>query len=77
MENKKSENKTFPLPQKKKFNSNIKKWIKIVWVAFFAVVLGISTLFFAVSQGFVGDMPDVKEFPHCFLQFLRALGEIS
>lgn len=61
MENKKSENKTFPLPQKKKFNSNIKKWIKIVWVAFFAVVLGISTLFFAVSQGFVGDMPDVKE----------------
>ncbi|WP_313098427.1 transglycosylase domain-containing protein [Epilithonimonas sp.] len=61
MENKKSENKTFPLPQKKKSNSNIKKWIKIVWVAFFAVVLGISTLFFAVSQGFVGDMPDVKE----------------
>ncbi len=61
MENKKSENKTFPLPEKKKSKPSIKKWIKFVWIGFFAVVLGISALFFAVSQGFVGDMPDVKE----------------
>lgn len=61
MENKKSENKTFPLPEKKKSKPFIKKWIKFVWIGFFAVVLGISALFFAVSQGFVGDMPDVKE----------------
>ncbi|MDP9957437.1 penicillin-binding protein 1A [Epilithonimonas hungarica] len=61
MENKKTEHKTFPLPDKKKSKSGIKKWIKIVWIGFFAVVLGISALFFAVSQGFVGDMPDVKE----------------
>lgn len=61
MENKRPENKTFPLPKKKNPNSSIKKWIKIVWVGFLAVVLGISALFFAVSQGFVGDMPDVKD----------------
>lgn len=61
MENKKTENKTFPLPDKKKAKSGIRKWIKFIWIAFFAVVLGISGLFFAVSQGFVGDMPDVKE----------------
>ena len=62
MENKKPENKTFPLPNRKKTGSNVKKWIKIVWAGFLAVVLGISALFFAVSQGFLGDMPDVKEF---------------
>ena len=61
MENKKTEHKTFPLPDKKKAKSGIRKWVKFIWIAFFAVVLGISGLFFAVSQGFVGDMPDVKE----------------
>ena len=61
MENNKTEHKTFPLPKKTKSNTSTKKWIKIVWIAFFAVVLGISGLFFAVSQGFLGDMPDVKE----------------
>ena len=61
MENKKAENKTFPLPDKRKAKSGIRKWIKFIWIGFLAVVLGISGLFFAVSQGFVGDMPDVKE----------------
>lgn len=61
MENKKTEHKTFPLPDKKKAKSGVRKWIKFVWIAFFAAVLGIAGLFFAVSQGFVGDMPDVKE----------------
>src|SRR6218665_2915230 len=61
MENKKTEHKTFPLPDKKKARSGIRKWIKVIWIGFLAVVLGIAGLFFAVSQGFVGDMPDVKE----------------
>lgn len=61
MENRKSENKTFPLPEKKKSKPFVKKWIKIVWMSFLGLVLGISALFFAVSQGFIGDMPDVKE----------------
>ncbi|MDN5630076.1 MAG: transglycosylase domain-containing protein, partial [Lactococcus sp.] len=61
MENKKPEQKTFPLPEKKKPKTTVKKWIKIIWIGFFALVLGISALFFAVSQGFLGDMPDVKE----------------
>ncbi|SDI32970.1 penicillin-binding protein 1A [Chryseobacterium taeanense] len=52
--------KTFPLPPKKK-NTGWKKWVKFIWIGFFAVVLGISGLFFAVSQGFLGEMPDVKE----------------
>ncbi|HAV02544.1 MAG TPA: peptidoglycan glycosyltransferase [Chryseobacterium sp.] len=51
----------FPLPPKKKRNTGWKKWVKIIWVGLLAVVLGISALFFAVSQGFLGDMPDVKE----------------
>ncbi len=51
----------FPLPPKKKRNTGWKKWVKIIWVGLLAIVLGISALFFAVSQGFLGDMPDVKE----------------
>ncbi|WP_415325019.1 penicillin-binding protein 1A [Chryseobacterium sp. MMS23-Vi53] len=55
-----SKGKTFPLPPKKK-NTGWKKWVSFIWIGFFAVVLGISGLFFAVSQGFLGEMPDVKE----------------
>ncbi|MBQ0152955.1 MAG: transglycosylase domain-containing protein [Chryseobacterium sp.] len=51
--------KTFPLPPKK--DNSWKKWVRLVWIGFLAVVLGISGLFFAVSQGFLGEMPDVKE----------------
>lgn len=53
--------KTFPLPPKKKKDTSWKKWVKLIWIALIAVVLGISGLFFAVSQGFLGEMPDVKE----------------
>ena len=55
--------KTFPLPPKNngKKNTAWKRWVKFIWVGFIAVVLGISGLFFAVSQGFLGEMPDVKE----------------
>jgi penicillin-binding protein 1A len=35
--------------------------VRLVWIAVIALILGISGLFFAVSQGFLGDMPDVKE----------------
>jgi penicillin-binding protein 1A len=49
-----------PLPPKKK-DTTWKRWVKFIWIGFFALVLGISGLFFAVSQGFLGEMPDVKE----------------
>lgn len=52
---------TFPLPLKKVKNRNWKKWVKFIWLGLIALVLGISALFFAVSQGFLGSMPDVKE----------------
>ncbi|QIY91568.1 transglycosylase domain-containing protein [Chryseobacterium gallinarum] len=63
-ENKKnagSKGKTFPLPPKKKKDTSWKKWVSFIWIGLIAVVLGISGLFFAVSQGFLGEMPDVKE----------------
>ena len=53
--------KTFPLPPKNKKNDSWKRWVKFIWIGLIAVVLGISGLFFAVSQGFLGEMPDVKE----------------
>lgn len=57
-----SQGKTFPLPPKKnKKDTSWKKWVKFIWLGLIAVVLGISALFFAVSQGFLGEMPDVKE----------------
>ena len=52
---------TFPLPPKKQKNTGWKKWVKFVWMALIAAVIGISAVFFAVSQGFLGSMPDVKE----------------
>lgn len=52
---------TFPLPKKKVKNSSWKKWVKYIWLGLIVIVLGISATFFAVSQGFLGDMPDVKE----------------
>ena len=41
MENKKTEHKTFPLPDKKKAKSGIRKWVKFIWIAFFAVNLDV------------------------------------
>ncbi|MCG7279922.1 transglycosylase domain-containing protein [Chryseobacterium taklimakanense] len=63
MENKKTKTtgSTFPLPPKKVKNTGYKKWIKFVWMALITLVLGIAGLFFAVSQGFLGEMPDVKQ----------------
>ncbi|GAB0154966.1 transglycosylase domain-containing protein [Chryseobacterium sp. Alg-005] len=57
-----SQGKTFPLPPKKnKKDTSWKKWVKFIWLGLIAAVVGISALFFAVSQGFLGEMPDVKE----------------
>ncbi|MDO5614992.1 MAG: transglycosylase domain-containing protein [Cruoricaptor ignavus] len=63
MENKKTSNKksTFPLPPKKKKNKGTGRWIKLIWTCLILLVLGISGLFFAVAQGFLGEMPEVKE----------------
>ena len=52
---------TFPLPPKKVKNTGWKKWVRLIWIGLIAVILGIAGLFFAVSQGFLGDMPNVKE----------------
>ncbi|WP_027375828.1 penicillin-binding protein 1A [Kaistella palustris] len=65
MENKKSPGRkpqqTFPLPPKKIKNRGWKKWVKLIWMGLVILVLGISAVFFGVSQGFFGSMPDVKE----------------
>ena len=65
MENKKNQGskpkQTFPLPPKKQRDTGWKKWVKFVWMALIAVIIGIAAVFFATSQGFLGSMPDVKE----------------
>lgn len=50
----------FPLPEKKQ-KSKVGRWIKIVWISLLVIVLSISGLFFAVSEGFFGPMPDTEE----------------
>lgn len=55
------QNASFPLPPKKKKNTGYRKWVRLIWVGLIAIILGISGLFFAVSQGFLGEMPDVQE----------------
>lgn len=63
MENKKTSKPAskFPLPPKKKTEGARNRWIKWVWTGLIVAVLGIAALFFAVSQGFLGDMPEVTE----------------
>ena len=41
--------------------SSVSKWIKFIWLSFFGIVIGLVLLFFSVSQGFLGEMPDVKD----------------
>lgn len=52
---------TFPLPPKKKKSTGYRKWIGLIWIGLIAFVLGIAGLFFATSQGLLGEMPDVKD----------------
>ena len=41
--------------------SSVSKWIKFIWLSFFGMVIGLVLLFFSVSQGFLGEMPDVQD----------------
>lgn len=61
--NKRKANHTFPLPPKKQppKRQGWKKWIRFIWIGLIALIIGIAALFFAVSQGFLGDMPEVSE----------------
>ena len=52
---------SFPLPPKKEKKDGYKKWVKFIWYSFLGIVGGIFLLFFAISQGFIGEMPDVKQ----------------
>lgn len=63
MEHKKNNTteKIFPLPKKKRKNKGVGRWIKLIWISLIVFVLGITGLFFALSQGFLGEMPDVKQ----------------
>jgi monofunctional biosynthetic peptidoglycan transglycosylase len=48
------------LPTKKK-KSYVGRWIKLIWLGFIGTVAGIVALFFSISQGFLGEMPDMKD----------------
>ena len=65
MENKKNTgnttNKTFPLPPKKIKKRGWKKWVALIWAVLILLAISIPAFFFAVSQGFLGEMPEVKE----------------
>lgn len=52
---------TFPLPPQKDRKMGYRKWIKYIWYGLTATIAGIALLFFLLSQGFLGDMPDVKQ----------------
>ncbi len=51
----------FPLPPKKEKKVGYKRWIKFIWYSLLGFVGGVFLLFFAISQGFIGEMPDVKQ----------------
>lgn len=57
--NKNQSEKTFPLPQKK--NKGWRKWVALIWLGFFTFVIGTAALFYGVSNGLLGEMPDVIE----------------
>ena len=48
------------LPTKKK-KSYVGRWIKLIWLGFIGIVAAIVALFFSISQGFLGEMPDMKD----------------
>lgn len=52
---------TFPLPPKKKNNRKYRRWIGFIWLGFLATVVGLTGLFFAVANGLLGEIPDIKE----------------
>lgn len=48
------------LPTKKK-KSYVGRWIKLIWLGFIGTLAAIVALFFSISQGFLGEMPDMKD----------------
>ena len=48
------------LPTKKK-KPYVGRWIKLIWLGFIGTVAAIVALFFSISQGFLGEMPDMKD----------------
>jgi penicillin-binding protein 1A len=52
---------TFLLPPKKENKKGYNRWVKLIWYSFLGVVGGVFLLFLAISQGFIGEMPDVKQ----------------
>ncbi|NAW50617.1 peptidoglycan glycosyltransferase [Elizabethkingia argentiflava] len=62
--NNKNKGNIFPLGSKKKKRSSdkgVQKVIRWVWLGLLTIVLGIAGLFFLVSEGFLGEMPNMKE----------------
>jgi len=58
MENK---NNTKKVTKTKKDASFFKRAIKFLWLGFFAVVLGIAGIFWAASNGWLGEIPNVRD----------------
>ncbi len=58
MENKKNTKK---VTNTKKETSIFNKAIKFLWIGFFAVVLGITGIFWAASNGWLGEIPNVRD----------------
>ena len=63
MENNKNPKTSTTSKAKKKFNSFslVKKIIVTIWVLFFAGVLGIFGIFWATSNGWLGEIPNVRD----------------
>jgi len=53
--------KSFPLPKKKKSSKWIKRWIVFVWVCFALVVSSLVFMFYMISNGYLGKMPDIQD----------------
>jgi len=45
-----------PLPK-----SYVGRWIKLIWLGFIGTLAAIVALFFSISQGFLGEMPNMKD----------------
>ncbi len=51
----------FPLPPEPRKNKGWRKVVRFIWIGLSLLIGGLALLFFAISQGFLGDMPDVRE----------------
>ena len=58
MENKKNTKK---VTNSKKVTPIFNKIVKLLWVGFFAAILGIAGIFWAASNGWLGEIPNVRD----------------